>query len=599
MNSKTENKNELFNLFIKKRNIQRKKNLINEKQRSLNYSTTNITSRLFPSIPSSTSNSNYNYKKLINDLNTKNSNNNNEEHTQKFNEYSRYHFINENNQNEKTQLNLLNECINLLTTKSKKLSPIKNKHSHNSLITNREKIIFKKIKLRNALLKKQKKNYTIWDELKKSKSMKEYYKFERANIIEYIPKYEYIEKQRDINKIINENDLKNDQIKKIKKLYNIENNIVERMKNNIIQSYHNLNNIYDKNTEQASDIIFKTSINENIGINNLRRNKKLLKKEIIELKGKIDILNKEKNFIINWIFLLIKIKENKYILPKYYFDIIDKNISFNNSLLITKEEYERIKLYKKNLVFNDVDEFFEILENINKKIFLILKDRSDIQNRKRKILNLKNKLNLNNNKNIIQNEEEKNLKKLLLLNELKYENKTLKQAYTDRSSREKEISKKISEKKTNRGKLLLHIIKLFEDFKKLNFNIIEININYFEREEKIIKKIIECFEINLNYLLNEKEKYNSNEELIEIYKTAENKIKKERLDLNIIKQLKLIKLKIKQKKEKIENRINNQNYLPYRKIDFEHYLKMKIKASKKEDKGEDENEINKQFILYS
>lgn len=599
MNSKTENKNELFNLFIKKRNIQRKKNLINEKQRSLNYSTTNITSKLFPSIPSSTSNSNYNYKKLINDLNTKNSNNNNEEHTQKFNEYSRYHFINENNQNEKTQLNLLNECINLLTTKSKKLSPIKNKHSHNSLITNREKIIFKKIKLRNALLKKQKKNYTIWDELKKSKSMKEFYKYERANIIEYIPKYEYIEKQRDINKIINENDLKNEQIKKIKKLYNIENNIVERTKNNIIQSYHNLNNIYDKNTEQASDIIFKTSINENIGINNLRRNKKLLKKEIIELKGKIDILNKEKNFIINWIFLLIKIKENKYILPKYYFDIIDKNISFNNSLLITKEEYERIKLYKKNLVFNDADEFFEILENINKKIFLILKDRSDIQNRKRKILNLKNKLNLNNNKNIIQNEEEKNLKKLLLLNELKYENKTLKQAYIDRNSREKEISKKISEKKTNRGKLLLHIIKLYEYFKKLNFNIIEININYFEREEKIIKKIIECFEINLNYLLNEKEKYNSNEELIEIYKTAENKIKKERLDLNIIKQLKLIKLKIKQKKEKIENRINNQNYLPYRKIDFEHYLKMKIKASKKEDKGEDENEINKQFILYS
>ena len=99
--------------------------------------------------------------------------------------------------------------------------------------------------------------------------------------------------------------------------------------------------------------------------------------------------------------------------------------------------------------------------------------------------------------------------------------------------------------------------------------------------------------------MNEKEKYNSNEELIEIYKTAENKIKKERLDLNIIKQLKLIKLKIKQKKEKIEKRINNQNYLPYRKIDFEHYLKMKIKASKKEDKGEDENEINKQFILYS
>ena len=86
--------------------------------------------------------------------------------------------------------------------------------------------------------------------------MKEYYKYERANIIEYIPKYEYLEKQRDINKIINENDLKNEQIKKIEKLYNKENNIVERTKNNLIKSYHNLKNIYDKNTEQASDIIF-------------------------------------------------------------------------------------------------------------------------------------------------------------------------------------------------------------------------------------------------------------------------------------------------------------------------------------------------------
>ena len=52
---------------------------------------------------------------------------------------------------------------------------------------------------------------------------------------------------------------------------------------------------------------------------------------------------KEKNYIINWIFLLIKIKENKYNLPKYYFHIIDKNISYNNSLLIIKEEYEKFK----------------------------------------------------------------------------------------------------------------------------------------------------------------------------------------------------------------------------------------------------------------
>ena len=129
---------EPLQLIMKKR-IQRANKALQQKQRTLNYSTTSVTNRIYQSIPSSTNNSNY------------------EEQLKKFEEYSKYHFISNNyNLNEKSGLSLLKNGINSIINDNNnkknyyiKLSPIKRKGPlYNPLSSNRT---FKKINLRNAL----------------------------------------------------------------------------------------------------------------------------------------------------------------------------------------------------------------------------------------------------------------------------------------------------------------------------------------------------------------------------------------------------------------------------------------------------------------
>ena len=128
--------------LIMKKRIQRANKALQQKQRTLNYSTTSVTNRIYQSIPSSTNNSNY------------------EEQLKKFEEYSKYHFISNNynnyNLNEKSGLSLLKNGINSIINDNNnkknyciKLSPIKRKGPlYNPLSSNRT---FKKINLRNAL----------------------------------------------------------------------------------------------------------------------------------------------------------------------------------------------------------------------------------------------------------------------------------------------------------------------------------------------------------------------------------------------------------------------------------------------------------------
>ena len=77
---------------------------------------------------------------------------------------------------------------------------------------------------------------------------------------------------------------------------------------------------------------------------------------------------------------------------------------------ISKKEYNRIYLYKTNLVFNDIDEIYEKMKIIDKKILLILDEKED----KKKNKNEKEIMKLKGLKNeITVNEEEKNLNKEL------------------------------------------------------------------------------------------------------------------------------------------------------------------------------------------
>ena len=93
--------------------------------------------------------------------------------------------------------------------------------------------------------------------------------------------------------------------------------------------------------------------------------------------------------------------------------------------------------------------------------------------------------------------------------------------------------------------------------------------------------------------------YNSNEELKEVYKTAENKIKKENIYIKFIKQQKINKKILEAKKEKIQKRLNKIDYSLNKKVDFDNYLRVLNKLNKTVKKEEDQDEINRQFILLA
>ena len=422
--------------------------------------------------------------------------------------------------------------------------------------------------------------------------MKESYKYARSNIRENIKRYEYMEKQRNINKLKNKSDLEKEHINEIKKLYLSEKNFLEKTKQKLKKSYEKIKNVYEDNAQSQVSFIFTTAIKESSGNNKLVIDKKQLKKEVSILESEINILKEEKNKILNWVYLLIKIKENKKVLPKYYMDIIDKNSSFDilikkyNNLKISKEEYNKINSYKKSLVFNDINEFSDKLNSLNNRIILFLNESNKKRiNKDGKIISDAIK------KDMMPNDEEKKLKQEL--DELKYKNNKLKEIYNNKIKYNKKRRKK------SNGKLFQYIIELFEEFKKLKFSKIEIRINFLDKEEKIILDIIQCFEINLNYLLLEKNRYNSNEELKEVYKTAENKIKKENIYIKFIKQQKINKKILEAKKEKIQKRLNKIDYSLNKKVDFDNYLRVLNKLNKTVKKEEDQDEINRQFILYS
>jgi len=401
-----------------------------------------------------------------------------------------------------------------------------------------------------------------------------------------------MEKQRNINKLKNKSDLEKEHINGIKKLYLSEKNFLEKTKQKLKKSYEKIKNVYENNAQSQVSFIFTTAIKESSGNNKLVIDKKQLKKEVSILENEINILKEEKNKILNWVYLLIKIKENKKVLPKYYIDIIDKNSSFDilikkyNNLKLSKEEYNKINSYKKSLVFNDINEFSDKLNSLDNRIILFINESN------KKKINKDGKIISNAiKKEMIPNDDEKKLKQEL--DELKYKNNKLKEIYNNKIKYNKKRRKK------SNGKLFQYIIELFEEFKKLKFSKIEVRINFLDKEEKIILDIIQCFEINLNYLLLEKNKYNSNEELKEVYKTAENKIKKENIYIKFIKQQKINKKILEAKKEKIQKRLNKIDYSLNKKVDFDNYLRVLNKLNKTVKKEEDQDEINRQFILYS
>ena len=607
---------ESFHNIIKKKFLKKANRSLKDIQRTLNYSTTSISNGIYPSFPSTTNNSN---SLIFKNNNYNESNNENNRSLKKLEQYSNLLFINETQKikNTKSELDLLKQGLDFLINDNiinkKTLTPkinLYNSITYRNISKKRElfpltkipckkTMDMKKIKIRNAILGNDNK-IDIFKKLKKSKSILERYKYERANIIEKLTKYEFKEKQRDISIIFNDNIIKKQKINEIHKLVNNEKKMLDKNFISLNKSYDKINNVYKKKTESLYNLLYEKAMKENIINNEMILTKKQLNKQIFELNDKIKELNQEKIRILNWIYLLIRIKEKKLNLEKYYFEIIGNNMNYESLLRqydkkkISKEEYNRIYLYKANLVFNDIDEFYEKMKIIDKKILLILDEKED----KKKNKNEKEIMKLKELKNeITVNEEEKNLNKELW--ELKGFNKELKinnkNEYNPDRNNDDEIAN-INIK--NKGKLFSFAMGLFEEFNKLKFNKAEFNINIFDKKERIILDIIKIFEINYNYLKKEKKYYLSKKELRNKYKNEEIILKKEKIYEKFIKKSKLNEKLIKLRNEKIQKRMSSQSFLPLKKIDYEFYLGEKIKLDRSHKKVYDENEIIQQYFFY-
>ena len=143
-------------------------------------------------------------------------------------------------------------------------------------------------------------------------------------------------------------------------------------------------------------------------------------------------------------------------------------------------------------------------------------------------------------------------------------------------------------------------MNLYEEEIKAKFNIEnKIKWKYSATEEKMILDILIYTEKVINYLFEERDYYNSDEKLKNKYKLIEEEVEKETKNKKLIKQLELQEKLLVARKEKIQMRLNNRNYYkPYRKVDFEHYLREKSKNKNKKigNKKIDDNYF--QYFFY-
>ena len=274
-----------------------------------------------------------------------------------------------------------------------------------------------------------------------------------------------------INNLLKE---KEKNLKNLKLSINNKINLYSFIKKNYEFRNNNLIENYLSKLESYNIFLFKVKNKEEENKYKLLKKEELLKKEINNLKKNIEKLkNIKKNLILIRNFLIC-VKEKILILPKDFMEncklfdnnynikrvFYNNNVDNNNQIKSKKKKRPSISIYlnhslEKNLnnfsqikerklniinfkktkfdiylnrennnIFNDINEFFEIFNNLKQKNLKLLKYNINLQN---EIKLLKNELNeyekdekyLNNFYNNYIN------KNLIILNELKLKNKNL------------------------------------------------------------------------------------------------------------------------------------------------------------------------------
>ena len=477
----------------------------------------------------------------------------------------------------------------------------------------------------------EEKDKNIWEKLKeanmiakninKSKDIK-------TNFIKFNPKKDYIYK-----------------IKLIKLLQYNKNNKNERYHNYLFMKNAQLKSTNDtiNKLQKSKDFLEKKYKDEYVAyiqfllkeIENEKKikynlmnqiNKKLY--EVTKLEKYIEKINNKKKDLIKWLYLQIQVKEDLPYLPKYYEYIIEDNMPLNEvnkrgkgEYNITKDEYLRIMNYKGKNVYENANQFFKKIEDLEIKSLTILNTKLDVLDEEKQLNKEMNEL---KKQYIISTKEDENK-----FNNLFYQLKDAKKLNIQLQNKlnsiknPKKIKKKGNEKiivnklasyaqiysnftfmnhllKNNKPVSILYNFTLclyfiissyhFEEIKEF-----KLDVNIYNENDKLILDILDYAEQLLNFLLAKKKYYYSNDRLKKLYEMAKDEVDKKTKIEKILIQIKLRKQKEIENREKLKEKMNKQYYKPKRKIYYDYYKKQMNKKNqsfleksvKKETKFED------------
>ena len=419
---------------------------------------------------------------------------------------------------------------------------------------------------------------------------------------------EYIEKTRKLMLLKYNSFVQNEKILRIEE--NNENcqQIIENKINSLVKLKKLHNNVFNEKLWEYSKFInIKKDEEEKYDLELLNQID-TLKRQILSLTNRIRKIQAEKNNIIQWVLLQIKVKERKLDLPGYYIKVLElsfpkienqrrkgkaditkiaklqprksKSIQFNkekiksmttntennlnnvvNNLInnISGEELDKILNYRQKLIFNSAEDFYEEIkniENINIKMFqkldLLVYDKNRL---KRKYVNLLN--------------SKDNVNSSLIFQITKYENELEqnKQIYNERK-------KILSEYKGNNNKSNKINIKIGKKSdKKLEIDDNENILN--QKKSKLFftveKLFLTCLEITVL-----KENTNSNDKENILLKKA-NMNQEERI-LNMIKFIEIRVMKLLNE-FMMYNDPKNPYYLFIRKLRMSYSKKRNIQKA--------------------
>ena len=481
---------------------------------------------------------------------------------------------------------------------------------------------------------------SIWEKLKNSKILSPKEKDTRIDIRKFVKKYPYLDTKKKINLMRYDLKIKNDRYNKIKK-YNVDEiNTLDKAINNLAKSSDYIQQNYQENYLSKNIYLSRQEEKEKIINNNLLVDKISLIRQISKLENRINKLTEQKHNILKWIYLEIKIKEKRINLPLYYKDIIENRMNLDSIIkkykmkenALSEKEYNNIKEYREKLIFDNIEEINEIYYNLEAKIFYDLNKKLNCVNNVKKIksnlkiISEKSRRNEENkkkdndkNQDINLEEREKDFKKEL--KKLKFKNNELNDEYSkirhykimlndknvsfyNSNSDRRNFSKdeiNMNEQEDKYSNLFKIAINLYEEEIKGNLKNIENKIKwkYSLTEEKMILDILEYTERVINFLHQERKYYNSDEKLRIKYKLVSDEIEKETKNKKLLKQLELQEGLLTAKKEKIQRRLNKKNYFtPYRKVDFQYYIREKYKNRNNKDKNEKNDDHFLQYFFY-